>query len=172
MLTPLRIISASSLAARIEMWSERTGKTMGPEDVEPATWARAEESRQYTAVQLQAAHQRLLAGVGRTPEWWSDYNLLITPTMNQPMPLQGLQKDDIGKAFGIFTMPFSISGQPAISLPLHWTKNGLPIGVQLVADFGREDLLLKVASIFEQELSWKARLESLQNSLNLKKVEH
>ena len=45
-----------------------------------------------------------------------------------------------------FTPPYNATGQPAISLPLHWTPDGLPVGVQLVADYAREDLLLRVAA--------------------------
>lgn len=48
-----------------------------------------------------------------------------------------------------FTQPFNITGQPAISLPLHWTPEGLPVGVQLVAEMRREDLLIRVASQLE-----------------------
>jgi amidase len=47
--------------------------------------------------------------------------------------------------YGPFTAPFNIGGQPAISLPLGHSRAGLPIGVQLVAPYGREDLLLRVA---------------------------
>ena len=56
-----------------------------------------------------------------------------------------------------FTMPWNISGQPAISLPLHWTDDGLPVGVQLVADMGREDVLIRVAAQLEQTAPWAAR---------------
>src|SRR5438105_11688508 len=53
--------------------------------------------------------------------------------------------------------PFSISGQPAISLPLHWTTDSLPVGVQLVADYGREDLLLRISARLEEALPWHHR---------------
>jgi amidase len=59
--------------------------------------------------------------------------------------------------FGLFTMPFSFTGQPAISLPLHWSHKGLPVGVQIVADYGREDLLIQVASLLEALRPWASR---------------
>ena len=50
-----------------------------------------------------------------------------------------------------------MTGQPAISLPLHWTPSGLPVGVQLVAPYGREDMLIQVASQLEQAAPWSDR---------------
>ena len=157
----LRIISASGLAASLDAWSERTGKTITVEDVEPSTWARAEEGRTYSAVQIHAAYQRLLAGVCRVPEWWSNFDLLITSTMTRPTPPLGIKSEDMGAVFGLFAMPFSISGLPAISLPLHWSADGLPVGVQLIGDYGREDLLLRVASQLEQAQPWSHRWPDL-----------
>lgn len=64
----LGVIRASATAAALDAWCTRTGRTIGPDDVEPCTWALAEEGRQYTAVQIHTAYQRLVAGVCRTPE--------------------------------------------------------------------------------------------------------
>jgi amidase len=60
-------------------------------------------------------------------------------------------------AYVPFTPPFNSSGQPAINLPLHWNAAGLPIGVQLVAAYGREDVLLRVAAQVETATPWAHR---------------
>ena len=63
--------------------------------------------------------------------------------------------------YAIFTAGFNSTGQPAISLPLHWSEDGLPIGVQLVAAYGREDLLIRVAAQLEQAQPWADRWPDL-----------
>lgn len=159
----LRIISASSIAARLDTWSLRTGDQIGPDDVEAHIWASAERGRSYSAVQVHAAVNRLSAGVMRVPEWWaSGFDLLITPTMQQLPPKLGeFQLEQQGEIFGLFAMPYSITGQPAISLPLHWTADGIPVGVQLVADYGREDLLIRVSALLEEVKPWAAKYSTL-----------
>jgi amidase len=56
-----------------------------------------------------------------------------------------------------YTAQFNMTGQPAVTLPLHRTPAGLPVGVQLVAAYGREDILIRVASQLEQAAPWSDR---------------
>jgi Asp-tRNA(Asn)/Glu-tRNA(Gln) amidotransferase A subunit family amidase len=59
--------------------------------------------------------------------------------------------------YGAYTAPFNMSGLPAVSLPMHWTASGLPVGTQLVAPYGREDLLLALAARIEEAAPWAGR---------------
>lgn len=96
------------------------------------------------------------------------YDLLVTPTVaREPLPHGTLGYDDPGHTgrswmaaifeYGPFTSAFNLGGQPAVSLPLGRTPGGLPLGVQLVAAQGREDLLLRVASELESRFPWAGR---------------
>ena len=96
-------------------------------------------------------------------EWSSRWDLLLTPTAGTPpltteelWPPEGAPWK-IGAVYGrigAFTLPFNVTGQPAISLPLHRTDDGLPVGVQLVAAMNRDDLLLSVAADLELAAPW------------------
>ena len=72
-------------------------------------------------------------------------------------PIGSLRGADVERIlrFVPYTMPYNVSGQPAISLPLHWSDAGLPLGIQLVARYGGEDLLLRVAAQLEQAQPWR-----------------
>ena len=69
-------------------------------------------------------------------------------------PMAGMRR---AAEFVPFTPPFNTTGQPAINVPLHWNDDGLPIGVQLVAAYGRDDLLIRVASQLESAAPWADR---------------
>jgi amidase len=73
-------------------------------------------------------------------------------------PLEGYARS---APFGCFTSAFNQSGQPGISLPVHRTAEGIPVGAQLIAAYGREDILLRVAAQIEQALPWREGYPSL-----------
>ena len=99
--------------------------------------------------------------------WWAEgFDLLVTPTIAAPPPRIGELAEapddpDIGtsKALALmpFTAQFNVTGQPAVSLPLAWSSAGLPIGVQLVAAYSGEDVLIRLASQLEQAQPWSDR---------------
>jgi amidase len=97
--------------------------------------------------------------------WWNDFDLLVTPTSPElPVRLGELAPTNpdpgvLGRmgTLTTFMIPFDVTGQPAVSLPLHWFGDGLPVGVQLAAAYAREDLLIRVAAQLEQASPWADR---------------
>lgn len=138
------------------------GRDLTQDDVESLTWMMAEIGAQVSGIDLAkglAAGARLTRGLG---VWWSEgWDVLLTPTLGAPPPrlgeLGGAEGGARTTALVPYTTHFNVSGQPAISLPLSWNADGLPIGVQLVADYGREDLLLRVAAQLEEAQPWAGR---------------
>ena len=158
---------AAGQTAVLDQVSMIAGRQLTADDVEPLTWTLAEIGRERDSgryLRDVAVHQ----GISRMIAGWYEagHDLLLTPTMAEVAPKLG-SFDDSGpdpmeafhRAFpsGAFTALLNVTGQPAISLPLHWTPEGVPVGVQLVAPFGREDLLIRVAAQLEQAAPWADR---------------
>jgi amidase len=158
---------AAGQAAILGQLSTAVGREIGPDDVEPLTWALSEMGRNVTGADYLSAvaqHQlltRMVAGLHDT------YDLLLTPTLGEvppplgsfddsgPDPLDAIRRASLTAAF---TALCNVTGQPAISLPLHWSEEGLPIGTQLIAPYGGEDVLIRVASQLEQAHPWADRV--------------
>jgi amidase len=159
----------AGVAFGLAWWERRIGRPIAADDVEPCTWALAEQGRSHSAADYLGAMEYAQVATRRGAQWWAGgFDLLLTPTMAVPPPPigeMGSGRDDedpllpIVRATpcAIFTAGINATGQPAISLPLHWSAEGLPIGVQLVAAYGREDLLLRVASQLEEARPWTER---------------
>jgi len=163
---------SAGVALGLDGWSSRTGAPIGPDDVEPLTWALAELARALPTPALLRSLDWLLQATRLVAGWWQPpdggrgFDLLVTPTLAEPPVLLGTfdspPDNPLGgffraAAFTPFTPPFNVTGQPAISLPLGWTADGLPLGVQLVAASGREDVLLRVAAELEHDNPWANR---------------
>jgi len=160
-------LRCAEIAARVRAMSQMTGKPVEPGDIEPSTWAMAEHGQRLSALDVFKALSFIEVRSRRIADWWAGgFDLLLTPTVAEPPPLLGtfaatpekpLRGLARGLPFLVFATAFNQTGQPAISLPLHWTPEGLPVGIQLVATYGREDLLLRVASQLEQAQPWVQR---------------
>jgi amidase len=148
----------------LDQFSVILGRQIGPDDVEPLTWAMAEEGRRRHSGQYLAAVSQHQA-IGRMLGMWFDagHDLLLTPTMGElPPPLGSFPHDPAdplrrihrGEQTAAFTALINATGNPAISLPLQWSDDGLPIGIHLVAPLGREDVLLRVAAQLEEAHPW------------------
>jgi len=157
---------ATGIARDLDRWSERTGDPIGPDDVEPMNWMLAELGRSMNGAQYVAMAESAWAWAREVQQPWCDgLDLLLTPTSALPPPPIGWLAPtvEINELLGrlgratLFTLPFNVTGQPALSLPLHWNEAGLPIGVQLVAATGREDVLFRIGAQLEAARPWASR---------------
>jgi amidase len=163
-----RFIARWSTGAALSLTAhgELIGRELTADDVEPATWLMAEMAKGVSGVDLAAAIAASAAFTRAIGSWWGEgWDLLLTPTLGGPPPRLGEISAAVEPMEAMrriaelvpFTTHFNVTGQPAISLPLHWDDAGLPIGVQLVAAYGREDVLLRVAAQLEEAEPWADR---------------
>lgn len=148
----------------LERFGRLLGRPLTQDDVEPATWGYAQAGHQITAVQYADGIDSLRVQAQATENWWCEggWDLLLTPMMPVPaLPTAANAASDEFLAMAValtrFAMPFNVSGQPAISLPVYYRDDGMPVGVQLIAAYGREDLLIRVASQLEAAMPWAHR---------------
>ncbi len=155
----LAVISTGAAILRAP-WPPRTAR------LEAVSRQILAETRSSTALDVLSAidaQHRVTRPIGR---FFLDHDLLVTPTLARPPEPHGtLDYDDPAHnvrswlsriyEYGPFTAAFNISGNPAVSVPLGLSRDGLPIGVQLVAAYGREDLLIRVAAQLEQAVPWQ-----------------
>ncbi len=155
---------STNMSVAREGLSTILGRPVTVDDMELVNWTMAEfakhtSSTDYAlAVNATTMYRRAIA------QWWADgWDILVTPTVGRiPLKLGAIVNDphrpmqpmEVAGDFVPFTPPFNTSGQPAISLPLHWTDTGLPVGIQFVAAYGREDVLFRLAAQLEVARPW------------------
>jgi amidase len=162
---------AGDTSLTISALERALGRPIRDDELEPRNATYRAVGRKMTAERYLGARAMLGAWTRRMAAWWAPlelggqgFDLLITPTVGAPPPELGWftaagpeQEGRRINSFIPYTAQFNVTGQPAISLPLHWTEDGLPVGVQLVAAYGREDVLVRVAAALEQAAPWAHR---------------
>jgi amidase len=140
------------------------GRPIGEDEIEPRNAFYRRAGRELGAVAYLQSRAWIGLWARRMADWWNDHDLLLTPTVGAPPPQLGwftaAGPEEEGArvaSFIPYTAQFNMTGQPAISLPLHQTSGGLPVGVQLAAAYGREDILIQIASQLEQAAPWSQR---------------
>ena len=157
-------IIAADTEATMQAFEMLLGRPIGEDEIEPRNAAYRRAGRQLSAPAYLQSRAWLGMWARRMAGWWIGHDLLLTPTLGAPPPELGwfteAGPEEEGARIASFipyTPQFNMTGQPAVSLPLHWTPGGLPVGVQLVAAYGREDLLVRIASQLEQAAPWSHR---------------
>jgi amidase len=143
---------AAMFRALVARFGELSGAPLDPELMEPAT--RAALAAPHDPESTRAATEGLRAYALRILGGWRPGSILLTPSLTLlPRPV-GSVGPDLGVRFSTFLRPFNITGQPAISLPLHRTHDGVPVGVQLAGPVGSEARLLALAGQLEAAAPW------------------
>jgi amidase len=185
------VICCAEVAAAIREGGEFLKRTPTPDQFEPATWFLGQVGNAFTAPELAAAVHIVHSTGRTVANWFNSgkVDLLLTPTLAappvrigelEPKPAEKLalrlmrrnaprlalrfaldQLADRAFEWAAFTPLANLTGQPAMSVPLHWTPEGLPVGVQFLAGYAREDLLFRLGSQLEKAQPWTERQPSL-----------
>jgi Asp-tRNA(Asn)/Glu-tRNA(Gln) amidotransferase A subunit family amidase len=161
-----RMVIAGNTRVAIDLYAAKTGTRPGPGEFEKVTWSFFEAGAKASA----AEYANAVLAVHRTGRmvghFFERHDLLLTPTLPQPpeklgvMDMNTENPESYRRAIVLltaFTAPFNASGNPAMSVPLHWTAEGLPVGVQFVARYGEEGVLFRLAAQLEQARPWSHR---------------
>jgi amidase len=135
------------------------GRPVDPERLEPSSRAWLLDSAPVALLDYLEAREQLIAFSRRVLRSWPADGLLVTPTLTRlPAPVTALRSQagvtDDALRFSALVRLWNVTGQPAISLPLHETGDGIPVGVQLVGPPGRDDLVLALAAQLEARAGW------------------
>ncbi len=161
----MRMVAAWT-AHDLEAAIAASGRPLEDGDLEAHTAIIHQMGKAVSGVDYLRAQVYLQSWARRIAGWWDAYDLLLTPVAAAPPPRIGAYaataEDPMGPLRGtvpyiVFTAPFNVTGQPAASLPLHWTADGLPVGVQLVGRLGADTTVLQVSAQVERAAPWQLR---------------
>lgn len=173
-LDSMTVIWSASTAAMVDSFAQAVGRVPGPDNLELPTLRLVEFGRSVGGPRLVGALEGASQIARAVGSFFADHDLLLTPTLGALPARLGVYEPtadmEPGELFAAwsqlesFNPVFNATGQPAISLPLHQSGSGLPIGMQLVGRFGDEATLLRVASQLEEAAPWAGRIPVLHAS--------
>ncbi|NBC20874.1 MAG: amidase [Alphaproteobacteria bacterium] len=160
----LMIVSAHS-AAMADTRGHEIGRELGPDDLEPVTLRFVELGRTVPMAELVRADHAFIEAALAYHHWMDEgrYDAVLMPTLSrEPEPLGRLSLDpedfdaygEAVSSFAPWCPVFNQMGAPAMSVPMHWSANGLPIGMMFGARYGQEGLLYRLAGQLEQARPW------------------
>jgi amidase len=161
-------VVAVNTARTLAALSTEIGRPFEGDDLEPLTWEACRRGSELAAPNWLETVEFIHAYGRRLRAFWYEqgFDLLLSPTQAALAPELGYVSSTVQQPlramfrsppYGTFTLPMNLSGQPALSLPTLLTDAGMPVGTQLAAEFGREDLLLSVAAQVERARPWAAQ---------------
>jgi amidase/6-aminohexanoate-cyclic-dimer hydrolase len=162
-----RVIPAANLWLNVHARARALGRMPVPGDVEPITWAWMQEGRTFTAADYMETVTTMHAIGRRMGTFLERYDLLLTATLAKP-PLKlgemDMTSEDVDRYVSFLfdevaplTPLFNQTGGAAMTVPLAWTDEGLPVGVQFGGGLGDEPKLIRLAAQLEQAQPWATR---------------
>ena len=166
-LTAMTDVWTCTTAQTIDGFARSLGRPVDSSTLEGATLQMVEHGREVTALQLLSAIDAEMVLTAVMNAFFAEYDVLLTPTLAAPPPRVGFYDPTAPtppretfatwSRWECFLPVFNTTGLPAISLPLHMSDAGLPLGMQFVAGIGREGTLLRLAGQLEAALPWRER---------------
>lgn len=153
-------VIAASIAALLDAEAERRSSAIADGEVEALTMAMYKRGKAVTGSEYVRAIQHLHAFTRNMASLFQAYDVLLLSTLGRPpIPIGWLTEDYRRYSERLFafmpnTQAFNNTGQPAMTVPLYWTSDGLPIGAQFVGKMGQEAMLLQLANQLEQARPW------------------
>jgi amidase len=161
-----RVIVGANVRAALELRGAARGRAVTEDEVERVTWLRAQDGLAATAADY-ARSVLVMHRTGRAvARFFTRHDILLTPTLActpYPLGVLDMSTDDLDAFYDAvlrsiaFTSLFNSSGNPAMSVPLAWSREALPIGVQFVAPFGDEATLFRLGAQLETAQPWADR---------------
>lgn len=151
----LGVVADATRLPVLQWLAERLGRPVAPDELDAEVFEAAARDASRTADDRLAAAAVIRGAAASILQWWDDYDVLVTPTTFQPSwPLGG--RPGLAEV-GTLAAPFSLTGQPAMSVPVHRTAGGLPVGAQLVGRRGADGDLLGLAAQLQVLTRWTDR---------------
>jgi amidase/6-aminohexanoate-cyclic-dimer hydrolase len=154
------------ILSRLERRAAALGGPVPEDEVESVTWMMAQRGKPITGQAYADARRTFDAAAVEVARLLQTYDVFLSPTLAEPpgplgrLGLSPANIGDYGRAIGAFS-PYTAlqnqTGVPAMSVPLHWNAEGLPIGVMFTAPFAREDVLFSLAGQLEAARPWAER---------------
>ncbi|MFX1310975.1 MAG: amidase [Promethearchaeota archaeon] len=160
------IISSSSTCQAIALWERVLNKKIIQDELEPITWLFYQNAATRSGADYLIAVEHCQRFSRKLAHWFhkGNFDLLLNTTLTTPPIKAGSFKaTNLAKAgkdiqlmskLAAYTFVYNVSGQPAMSVPLYWTADNIPIGIQFAAPFGDEATLFRLAAQLEQERPW------------------
>lgn len=159
-------VLSAGFAWGIEDWGRRTGRTPTAEFFEPFVWTFTRRGRELSAPEYLLLIQDLQRISRDVARFFRDYDIWLTPTLGEPPVPLGTFSFTGGDPFEVrrrmatfspFTYLANVTGQPAMSVPLFWNAEGLPVGTHFMGRFGAEATLFRLAAQLETVRLWAGR---------------